>query len=44
VGQPSRVQNSFGTSVLNFFKIRDVHSYVRTMYSYIVIHIFRPQF
>jgi hypothetical protein len=38
VGQPSRVQNSFGTPVLNFFKIRDVHSYVRTMY--IVIHIF----
>jgi hypothetical protein len=38
-GQPSRVQNSFGTSVINFFKFRDVHSYVRPMY--IVIHIFK---
>jgi hypothetical protein len=39
VGQPSRVQNSFGTSAINFFKIQDVHSYVSTMY--IEIHIFK---
>ena len=39
VRQPSRVQNSFRTSVINFFKFRDVHSYVRPMY--IVILIFK---
>jgi hypothetical protein len=42
VGQSSRVQNSFGTFVKKKFKIRDVHSYVHTMY--IVVHIFYPQF
>jgi hypothetical protein len=38
VGQSSRVQNSFGPSVMNFFKIQDVHSQVRT--TYIIIDIF----